>query len=820
MNTIPAMHPLVASSLAELSLSQRENIAGAARLVLHRGLRDRADAARHVLAAGAQTGGTWESVKLVAGQALATGVEGLSRESAPWWRALGEITLLHGDQLDDQALAEGFFEVARVLDGHRHTNLMEYWAIVQTHFNRGGTVSPAALPPAPTWLPPIESDLIDLDVLASSAGRESGQWLRELNARIFEPSGLSPVRLRPIGRTLFDRVEGSSTPTISDGPLVSVVMTTFQRDEEILNSVRSILAQSWSNLELLIVDDASGPEFEPLLATLEGLDPRVRVIRQRENRGAYVGRNTALAQAQGEYVTFQDDDDWSHPQRIERQLAPLIDDLLVHSTLSLCLRTSEELRFRNSAAPASTTNSSSIMFRARDLSVLGGFDTVRKAGDTEFILRLKSSLPGHQVVVEETLAFVRLTQGSLSRTDFGPGRSHPTRQEYWESSAWWHSRISLGAHPFLEALDGRRSFPAPRRFIDASQLENARSDYEIVIAGDFGSIAPWLSRTWELLQLAINTNTTVGIIHLSDPAGQSGRLTRIAPEVRQLVNDGVVDRILPNDDVRIRSLVVADASVLEVQDPERWSALCSRVTLVADSQPAESGFSSLWSIRDVSANLASMFGATGCKWFALSEDIRSTLRAFGAECSERLLPFSVDPTAMAVAKRQPGQTPTIGRCTPPDRDGWPQSSDGFEKAYPADGTVDVRLYGDDRALNYASHPLPDRWLVLPSHASHFAAFIQQLDFYVYFAEGPPSRSEFRAMLVALAAGRVVLVDSRFASQFGDAVVSCTSDSVVAVIKQLHHDESEYERQVRRGRQLLRSRSPGSDASHLLTQDLF
>ena len=91
-------------------------------------------------------------------------------------------------------------------------------------------------------------------------------------------------------------------------PLVSVVMPTYNRGDSIQRSVDSIRAQWHEDWELLVVDDGS---TDRTVEAMDGVDPRVRVIRQ-ANAGAYVARNTGLAQARGDLVAFLDSDDTWH----------------------------------------------------------------------------------------------------------------------------------------------------------------------------------------------------------------------------------------------------------------------------------------------------------------------------------------------------------------------------------------------------------------------------------------------------------------------------------------------------------------------------
>ena len=90
-------------------------------------------------------------------------------------------------------------------------------------------------------------------------------------------------------------------------PLISIVMPTYNRADTIQRAIASIRAQSWSNWELIVVDDGSTDNTAPRLM---GLDPRICLLRQ-ENQGVTAARNTGLAAVKGELVAFLDsDDEW------------------------------------------------------------------------------------------------------------------------------------------------------------------------------------------------------------------------------------------------------------------------------------------------------------------------------------------------------------------------------------------------------------------------------------------------------------------------------------------------------------------------------
>lgn len=107
-------------------------------------------------------------------------------------------------------------------------------------------------------------------------------------------------------------------------PLISVIVPTYKRKPEMIGrAVNSILSQTYSNIELIVVDD-SPKSFEyrnEIKDYLEKLnDNRIRYIQHDENQGANKARNTGIIASKGEYVAFLDDDDEWMKDKLELQL--------------------------------------------------------------------------------------------------------------------------------------------------------------------------------------------------------------------------------------------------------------------------------------------------------------------------------------------------------------------------------------------------------------------------------------------------------------------------------------------------------------------
>lgn len=96
-------------------------------------------------------------------------------------------------------------------------------------------------------------------------------------------------------------------------PYFSVLIPTHNRERHIREAVDSVLAQTWSDYELFVIDDGSTDGTEKTLARYGS---RIHVVRQ-ANQGPEVARNTAAAKARGDYLVFLDSDDLLYPQALE-----------------------------------------------------------------------------------------------------------------------------------------------------------------------------------------------------------------------------------------------------------------------------------------------------------------------------------------------------------------------------------------------------------------------------------------------------------------------------------------------------------------------
>lgn len=105
---------------------------------------------------------------------------------------------------------------------------------------------------------------------------------------------------------------------------VSIIMPTYNVGKIILETISSVLVQTYSDWELIIVDDLSLDNTREILENVSLTDSRIKVVFSDVNNGAGITRNIAIQQASGRFIAFLDSDDIWHPHKLEKQVAHMI----------------------------------------------------------------------------------------------------------------------------------------------------------------------------------------------------------------------------------------------------------------------------------------------------------------------------------------------------------------------------------------------------------------------------------------------------------------------------------------------------------------
>lgn len=101
---------------------------------------------------------------------------------------------------------------------------------------------------------------------------------------------------------------------------ISIIVPVYNAADYIGKTIESVQAQTYSDWELLLVDDCSADESCQIIRSYEEKDGRIRLIRQTKNAGAAMARNRGLSESCGRYIAFVDADDLWKPQKLEHEL--------------------------------------------------------------------------------------------------------------------------------------------------------------------------------------------------------------------------------------------------------------------------------------------------------------------------------------------------------------------------------------------------------------------------------------------------------------------------------------------------------------------
>jgi glycosyltransferase involved in cell wall biosynthesis len=99
---------------------------------------------------------------------------------------------------------------------------------------------------------------------------------------------------------------------------ISIIIPSYNREKLIIRSINSILNQTYQNIEVILIDDGSTDNTKKVISQIK--DKRFRYIKLRKNKGANVARNIGIQKAIGNYIAFQDSDDFFHSDKLEKQI--------------------------------------------------------------------------------------------------------------------------------------------------------------------------------------------------------------------------------------------------------------------------------------------------------------------------------------------------------------------------------------------------------------------------------------------------------------------------------------------------------------------
>lgn len=658
------------------------------------------------------------------------------------------------------------------------------------------------------------------------AAKAAALRLGEVN-RLLAQGGLAPIGLAPGAATLAIDTLHAEAPALTDArlPRISVLMAAYNAEAHLGMAIRCMLAQSWRNLELVLVDDCSTDGTWRVMQDFAARDPRVRVFANERNMGAYLSRNRALGLATGEFVTVHDSDDWSHPQMLERQMRPLLAGGPARACFSMMARVTPDLHFavRPTRRMADIVHRShpSLLMARRHLEELGQWDGVRANADAELVGRAtlrwgKEALVN--VLPQLPLSFFLIRPESLTeQADIGLlSQAFGARHEYERQAEF----MRAGATARLAPRTGRKTpFACPESLLPPHLRREPA--YDLVLVSDLSLGGAVAAANLACLDAALARGTRVGLFHW--PRGDLPLRAGIQPAYRERNQAEGLDILTWEQELRAGLVILHHPPILRHRLDRFPRIRAEAAGILVDVLPAgaSEGAAGLYDPPAAEALFATLFGRPPV-WIPACPEIRR--RMAGVLGFTRIAPrdwlHALARLPAGPPRRAGGQRPpVIGRAAPDHWSSWPASVAEMDAAFGAGAALQARFLGGAQAARQLRGEGPGRWPAnweaLAAEAMPLAEFLDGIDMLVDFPHPDGIADVAWTVVEAMARGLPVILPHRFAGLFGPAALYREPREVVATVRRLWASPADYDAQGARGREFVAAeRGPAALAERL------
>nr|WP_243864178.1 glycosyltransferase [Alkalibacillus almallahensis] len=330
---------------------------------------------------------------------------------------------------------------------------------------------------------------------------------------------------------------------------VSVIIPAYNAADLLYVALDSLINQTMKNLEIIVVDDCSSDNTAKVVNEYSRKDSRIKLIQKEVNEGAYAARNTGLLYATGDFITVHDSDDWSHTQKIEIQVKEILKDEKSIGSVSYLVRALKDITPINSTSLIGgkflTMNSSSLLVKKEVVKMLGGWDSVRVAGDTEYLFRIEKVFGSDsiaRVFPNVPLSISLSNENSLTSTSTTNSRTikFGLRRNYREAFEWWHDSFEEVNQLYLNPAGRHYRFPKPRPILPEKEVEKT---YRRIIVVDLSDRSQ-LDKIKNYIE-KLDGSEDIAVFHY--PNYENNPDSRITSEVYKLLFNKNLDLLVPNE---------------------------------------------------------------------------------------------------------------------------------------------------------------------------------------------------------------------------------------------------------------------------------
>lgn len=258
----------------------------------------------------------------------------------------------------------------------------------------------------------------------------------------------------------------SKNKTENKEPLVSVIITMYNTERYLSNSVNSVLNQSYKNIEIILVDDKSTDKTIGVAKIfVKNYPKKIKLLCNDRNYGTYISSNLGILASKGEYITKLDSDDIYVKNKIELQ----VNELEKNKNLIACYCKMNRIHYTTKQVMSSRLSECTYIFRKSIFKKIGYFDSIRFGADTEFIYRLKKVYGSNKIKNINKVLYIALMRPNSLTTSRITHQKSDLRRIYTDLFKSWHKKSNK---LYIEFPQKKRPFIVPLPFIKKDVNKN------------------------------------------------------------------------------------------------------------------------------------------------------------------------------------------------------------------------------------------------------------------------------------------------------------------------------------------------------------
>lgn len=404
------------------------------------------------------------------------------------------------------------------------------------------------------------------NILSSAASQGSSRLRLDAINKIYQGNAWELRLIDPKRPLSIDNLQGATTSReYLEGPRVTAIISAFNSARFVTTAITGLLNQTWSNLEILVIDDGSTDDTSNVVNRLCAKHDNIKLFTLPKNCGAYAARNFALQHATGDFIVNHDSDDWSHPQRIQLQAEYLTSNPQVLGVITSWARVNENLYFPcwRTDVPLIHASVSTIMFKKSLISSIGTWDIARAGADSEYLNRIRSSFGNSsvgEIYTDCPLAFARILPSSLTNNQ----STHLLSQHGGARAIY-----SMLASQFHNTLNNSQIVPISDPILALSKIPKSLrvsdkeiTNYDVVFFADLTSSA-FDFTYYEMLTVLFQLGYAVGIFHW--PHYDDSAPLSVDPRYLNSALAGVFQFVVCSESVSTKHLVVLSPHALSFE---------------------------------------------------------------------------------------------------------------------------------------------------------------------------------------------------------------------------------------------------------------